>query len=209
MNKIVAFPSLASTLTDPAASFRDYGRRLSALMAATDWTPVVKLARDLADCTRSRSQVFICGNGGSAGNALHLANDLIYGIAKKAGAALRVTCLSANPAVITCLANDEGYERIYELQLAELAERGDILIVLSGSGNSPNIVKVLEQARLMGVTSYAIVGYEGGQARHLADTPIHFAVDDMQIAEDMQIIVGHMVSQWLWDNREVIAQGQA
>ena len=95
-------------------------------------------------------QVFFCGNGGSAGNAIHLANDFLYGIAKRTGAGLKVPALSANPAVVTCLANDVGYDHIFSEQLAVLAETGDLLIVLSGSGNSPNILRVLEQASSYG-----------------------------------------------------------
>ena len=73
-----------------------------------------------------------------------------------------------------------------------------MLIALSGSGNSPNIVKGLEQANAMGMKTYAILGYSGGKAKALADVPIHFPVDDMQIAEDMQLVVGHMIMQWLY-----------
>jgi len=191
--------------TDAMAHFRRYTDNLHQLMRTYDWSPVAELAEDFARVIKSRHQVFICGNGGSAGNANHLANDFIYGVAKNPGHALRVISLAANPAVLTCLANDEGYDRIYEIQLKELANRGDILIVFSGSGNSPNILKVLEAAKAMGVKSYAVLGYTGGKARTMCDVPIHFAIDDMQIAEDMQGIVGHMLMQWLWDNRTAIS----
>ena len=72
---------------------------------------------------------------------------------------------------------------------------------MSGSGNSPNIVRVIEQAKAMDVKSYAILGFTGGKCKELADVPIHFPVNDMQIAEDMQLIVGHMMMQWLYSNR--------
>jgi D-sedoheptulose 7-phosphate isomerase len=103
--------------------------------------------------------------------------------------------------VLTCLANDEGYEEIFSLQLAVLGRKDDVLIALSGSGNSPNIVKALEQAKKMGIKTYAILGYKGGKAKALADVAIHFVVDDMQISEDMQLVVGHMIMQWLYQNR--------
>ena len=109
--------------------------------------------------------------------------------------------LSANPAVMTCLANDVGYEHVFSEQLAVQAEAGDLLIVLSGSGNSPNILCALEKAKVMGVKSYAVLGFAGGKSKQLADVAIHFPVDDMQIAEDMQLIVGHMLMQWLYTNR--------
>lgn len=191
--------------TNTIAHFQQYSTNLSRLMATYDWSPVAELAEDLAKAIKARSQLFICGNGGSAGNATHLANDFLYGVAKNPGSALRVTSLSANPAVLTCLANDEGYDRIYELQLRELANRGDILLVFSGSGNSPNILRVLEAAKALGVKSYAVLGYSGGKAKQMADVPIHFAIDDMQIAEDMQLIIGHMLMQWLWENRTAIS----
>lgn len=181
--------------------FAEYSDRLRGVLAATDWSGVAQLGEELLDCWKTRRQVFLCGNGGSAGNAIHLANDFLYGISRQKGSALRVTALPANSSVLTCLANDEGYAQIFSLQLAVLANRGDVLIALSGSGNSPNIVKVLEQAREMGVKSYAILGYTGGKAKELADVPLHFAVDDMQISEDLQLIAGHMVMQWLYKNK--------
>jgi len=184
--------------------FSEYSDRLRAVLAATDWSGVAQLGEELLDCWKTRRQVFLCGNGGSAGNAIHLANDFLYGISRQKGSALRVTALPANSSVLTCLANDEGYEQIFSLQLAVLANRGDVLIALSGSGNSPNIVKVLEQAREMGVKTYAILGYTGGRAKELADVPLHFPVDDMQISEDLQLIAGHMVMQWLYKNKALV-----
>jgi len=183
------------------AGYADYAMRLQQVLQKADWSAVDLLGRDFLDCWQKKRQVFLCGNGGSAGNAIHLANDFLYGISKVAGSGLRVNALSANAAVLTCLANDEGYETIFSTQLAVQANRGDVLVVLSGSGNSPNILKVLAKAKEMGVKSYAILGYSGGKAKAMADVPIHFAVDDMQISEDLQLIVGHMVMQWLYANR--------
>ncbi len=186
-----------------APFFADYASRLQAVLSSTDWSDVERLARDMRDCWAGERQVFLCGNGGSSGNASHLANDLLYGIARQTGAGMKVNALTTNISVITCLANDVGYEHIFSEQLAVQANRGDLLIVLSGSGQSPNIVKVLEQAKEMGVRSYAILGYSGGRSKSLADVAIHFPIDDMQISEDLQLIVGHMVIQWLSANRPV------
>jgi D-sedoheptulose 7-phosphate isomerase len=181
--------------------FAGYAERLRGVLAASDWSGVVQLAQDMRRCWTEGRQVFFCGNGGSAGNAIHLANDFLYGVAKRTGGGLKVLALPANSSVITCLANDIGYDRIYSEQLAVQGQAGDILVVLSGSGNSPNIVAALEQAKTIGVKSYAILGYSGGRSKALADVPIHFAVDDMQISEDLQLIVGHMLMQWLYANR--------
>ncbi|MGH9510082.1 MAG: SIS domain-containing protein [Terriglobales bacterium] len=187
--------------SNPAAGFVDYARRLNEVMDAADWTGAAHLAEELRGCWETGRQVFLCGNGGSAGNAIHLANDFLYGISKKRGSGLRVTALPANSSVLTCLANDEGYDEIFSLQLAVQGRAGDVLIVLSGSGNSPNILKALEEARKIGMRTFAILGYSGGKAKALADVPIHFAMDDMQISEDMQLVVGHMIMQWLYQNQ--------
>jgi D-sedoheptulose 7-phosphate isomerase len=181
--------------------FAGYAERLRGVLATSDWSGVTQLAQDMRRCWTEGHRVFFCGNGGSAGNAIHLANDFLYGVARRTGGGLRVLALPANSAVITCLANDVGYDRIYSEQLAVQGQAGDILVVLSGSGNSPNIMAALEQAKTMGVKSYAILGYSGGCSKALADVPIHFAVDDMQISEDLQLIVGHMLMQWLYANR--------
>ena len=177
--------------------FSAYAQRLSSVLGSAEWSGVEQLAQDMYGAWQNGKQVFLCGNGGSAGNAVHLANDFIYGVAKVTGGGIRAQALSANPAVITCLGNDVGYDRIYCEQLAVLGNSGDLLIVLSGSGNSPNILSVLERARKMSIKSYAILGYDGGKSKTLADTAIHFSISDMQIAEDMQLVVGHMLMQWL------------
>jgi D-sedoheptulose 7-phosphate isomerase len=192
---------MTAALPNALAHFADYSRRLNDVLVSADLTGAARLADELADCWRTGRHVYICGNGGSAGNAVHLANDFLYGISKTLGSGLRVTALPANTSVLTCLANDEGYEHIFSMQLAVNARQGDVLIALSGSGNSPNIVRAMEQAKSMGMITYAILGYTGGKAKALADVPIHFEVQDMQIAEDMQLIVGHMLMQWLYANQ--------
>ena len=164
-----------------------------------------KLARDLKKAWIERRQVFICGNGGSAANALHMANDFHYGIGacgegiKLPG--LRVDALSANTGILTCLANDTGYENIYAHQLQVKANHGDVLIVLSGSGNSANVVNALKTGQKLGLYSYAIVAFGGGDCKQLANEAIHFLIDDMQIAEDTQLIIGHLCMQWLSNNK--------
>jgi D-sedoheptulose 7-phosphate isomerase len=180
----------------------EYAAALGTVLASFDWSPVVELSKALAQGWSERRQLFLCGNGGSAANAIHLANDLIYGIAKDTGIGIRVTALPSNQAVLTCLGNDIGYDAIFSQQLAVLGSRGDILIVFSGSGNSPNILRALETANVMGMKTYAVLGYGGGKAKALAGTPIHFAIDDMQISEDLQMIVGHMLMKMLSNGKQ-------
>jgi len=180
------------------ALFKDYSIRLNSVLHSFEWESVEPLAHAMEGCWKDGRQVFLCGNGGSAGNAIHLANDYLYGIAKKTGKGLKVQALPANSAVMTCLGNDVGYDSIFSEQLAVLGQSGDLIICLSGSGNSPNILKVLYQAKTMGIQTCAILGFSGGKAKALTDIPLHFPVDDMQIAEDLQLVVGHMLMQYLY-----------
>lgn len=184
--------------------FEAYAKRLSRSLDQTDWAMVEPLAEAFFDAWRERRQVFIAGNGGSAANANHMANDYVYPISKTPGKGMRVRSLCANPAVVTCLANDEGYENIFSAQLPALANPGDVLLVLSGSGNSPNILRLLETAREIGVTSFAILGFSGGKAKGLADHVLHFPGDDMQVAEDLQMVVSNMIVQYLYSRRDEI-----
>ena len=163
------------------------------------------LARELRRAWIEGRNVYICGNGGSAANAIHIANDLHYGIGACGLEAnlpgMRVEALSANTGVVTCLANDTGYENIFSHQIKVKSRKGDILIALSGSGNSPNIIKALKTANQLGVKTFAIIAFEGGQCKEIADTSIYFDISDMQIAEDTQLIVGHLCMQWLNKNK--------
>lgn len=182
-----------------ADSFSDYSVRLQGALAAFDWSCIASLAKVLRTTWAEGRRVILCGNGGSAANAMHIANDLLYGISMK-GVGIKVMALPANTSVLTCLANDLGYDEIFARQIRVLGEPGDVLIALSGSGNSPNVVKALEEARRRGMQSFAILGYSGGKCLGLADVPIHFPVNDMQICEDLQLVVGHMMMQWLCAN---------
>lgn len=184
-----------------------YLERLQSCFNNTNLEAVENLAKELHQAWSVGRNVYICGNGGSAANAIHIANDLHYGIgacgpgAKLPG--LRIEALSANTGVITCIANDTGYENIYAHQLEVKGKDNDILIVLSGSGNSSNIVKALETANKIGVKTYAILAFDGGQCKNLAKKTIHFKINDMQIAEDTQLVVGHLCMQWLNSNKPI------
>jgi len=175
-----------------------YREKLNCLMQAWESSAVLEeLTADLQAARQKGTQVFTCGNGGSGGNAAHWANDLVYPITQKGGRPIRTHALTANPSVLTCLGNDIGYENVFAYQLGAYARQGDILIAMSGSGNSPNILRVLEKAKTLGVKSYAILGFDGGQAKGLADCALHFEIDDMQIAEDIQMVLCHTLTQYL------------
>jgi len=177
---------------------KQYAKRITDLFIEFDWHPVQLLAETLYAAWKGKNQVFLCGNGGSAGNAIHLANDFLYGIASKVtDPGLRVEALPANSAVLTCLANDIGYEEVFAEQVRVKGNQDDLLIVLSGSGNSENIVRALDAAKSIGMTTCGILGYSGGSCLSRVDIAIHFPIDDMQISEDTQLIVGHMCMQYL------------
>ena len=177
--------------------FSDYASKLTAVLSEADWSTVLALSEMIFEAKNSGGRVFLCGNGGSAANAVHLANDLVYAVAEKTGAGIDAIALSANPAVLTCLGNDVGYENIYSEQLAVSGKEGDILIVLSGSGNSQNVINAILTADKINMKTAAILGFDGGKCKSLVNLPIHFEVNDMQIAEDLQLTAGHMVMKWL------------
>lgn len=175
----------------------DYQYRLINCMQSFDWAPVAKLAKEILLARKTGRHIFLCGNGGSAANAMHIANDFLNLESKAKGRGINATALSANQAVLTCLANDIGYENVFSFQLRQLGKKGDILIALSGSGNSLNILNAVDTARKKGILICAILGFDGGRCLNLADIAIHFPVNDMQIAEDLQLVAGHMVMRWL------------
>ncbi len=171
---------------------------------------IYELAESLLKAWEDRRNIFLCGNGGSAGNAVHIANDFIYGVGncgpgtKVPG--LKVNALTANPAVLTCLGNDIGFENIFSYQLKALANKNDVLIVLSGSGNSSNVVSAINTANEIGLKTFAILAFDGGKCKKIADFPIHFDINDMQIAEDLQLIIGHLCMQWLSQNKPYLGR---
>ena len=193
--------TVSSSTTAFAETAFSYLERLQGSFNRTNLKAVEDLSKELRQAWIEGRNVFICGNGGSAANAIHIANDLHYGIGacgpgeKLPG--LRIEALPANTGIITCLANDTGYENIYAHQLETKSRRGDILIALSGSGNSPNIVKALEIANKIGVNTFAILAFTGGRSMGLARNVIYFEINDMQVAEDTQLVVGHLCMQWL------------
>ncbi|MDA8716497.1 SIS domain-containing protein [Alphaproteobacteria bacterium] len=181
-----------------------YCKALNDACSSTNWLALNELGQALIEAWKHGRQIFLCGNGGSAANAVHIANDWVYAVSRQSGNGLRAHALPANTAVMTCLANDEGYDKVFSIQLSVLACPGDILIVLSGSGNSPNIINALNEAKQLEMTSYAMLGFDGGEARELADHSIHFPINDMQIAEDLQLISGHILMKFLSKNKDSI-----
>lgn len=169
---------------------------------------IYKLANCLIYCWKEKRNVYICGNGGSGANAIHIANDLLYGIGASEGKiilnGLSIESLVSNQAIVTCLANDIGYENIFSFQLDVKASPDDLLVVLSGSGNSQNIINVLETASKKKVKTFAIVGFDGGRCIDIADEFIHIKKNNMELAEDTQMIIFNICKKFLSENKDEI-----
>tara|TARA_Y100000589_G_C27174309_1_gene638051 strand:+ start:821 stop:1468 length:648 start_codon:yes stop_codon:yes gene_type:complete len=183
----------------------NYLDQLRSCFTESNISLIKELSDNLLDAWINENNVFICGNGGSAANASHLANDFNYGIGSakqgKQIPGMKVEALGSNIAITTCLANDIGYQNIYSNQLLVKGNKNDLLIALSGSGNSPNILNAIETGNQLGIKTFAILGFDGGKAKDLARFPIHFNINDMQISEDIQLLVGHICMQWLYKNK--------
>ncbi len=182
---------------------QNYLHRLSSVFKDEQISQIEKLSLDLYSLWQEKKNLFICGNGGSGANAIHIANDLIYGLGamlEKQRLGMRVEALSSNPAVITCLANDTGYENIFASQIDVKGSQGDILVVLSGSGNSQNVIRAIKKAKEKNILTYSILGFDGGICKKISDEPIHFEISDMQISEDIQMIVFNLCIKWITEN---------
>ncbi len=171
---------------------QSYIKKSQLVLSGLDVFQVVRLAKILKKYWKSKKNIFICGNGGRAANANHICNDLIYGISKKNKHGLNIESLCSNSSVMTCLANDTGYENIFKYQLISKAKKGDLLIVLSGSGNSNNVLKALMYANKSKINTFSILGYNGGKCKKISKDYIHIKVNDMQLSEDMQLVIFHM-----------------
>lgn len=174
-----------------------YASRLSELLLKQDWTPVDRLVDVVLAVAERRGQVLVCGNGGSAANALHWATDFLYPMTRGGRPPIAFLALTANTSILTCVANDTSYDEVFSRQVEALGRPGDLLLALSGSGNSPNVIRAIEAARAGKMRTFGIFGYDGGKALPLVDDALHVALDDMQLAEDVQLIACHMVMRRL------------
>lgn len=182
------------------ASMEKYLKSLESIdlrQSLLQWGGLLKDA--MLECKRKGGAIYICGNGGSAANAMHLANDFTYGYSDEARR-FNIEALPSNSSVLTCLANDIGYDKIFSHQLENKLKPADLLIVLSGSGNSPNIIKALEVAKQRNTKTLGMLGFSGGKAKNMVDILLHTEVDDMQVAEDMQLMIGHAAARLMDEN---------
>ncbi len=181
----------------------DYLRRLNQLTAGIDFADVHRTVQHLAEARDRGSKVYVAGNGGSAATAMHWANDLGKATKRSGRVPLRPICLADNISWITALANDEGFDRVFSGQLENFAEPGDVLVVISASGNSPNLVSAVEMARSREVRTIGFLGFDGGVLKDMVDDCIWVKTEKgcYELVEDAHMILCHILTSCLVQDR--------
>jgi D-sedoheptulose 7-phosphate isomerase len=176
-------------------TYASSGEYLARVRELLDGLPDVadRFVEALWQAFEADATVFLAGNGGSAAAASHFGQDLAKGTLAdlRATRRFRVIPLTDNVGYITALANDEGYESIFEQQLRNLGRPGDVLVAISGSGNSPNVLRAVEYAHAIGMKTIGVTGYDGGKLRTLAQESVHIPIEDMGMCEAVHGVVFH------------------
>ena len=168
---------------------KDYRLTETAIYMSVDLEQVNQVLNLLEKARKEKRKIYICGNGGSAATASHFCTDFNKGTNKD----YQFECLNDNIPTITAIANDIGYEDIFSFQLKNKMQQNDILICISGSGNSKNIIKAIDYANSIQGITISITGYDGGLAKQKSKYNIHIPVNDMQIVEDLHMVLDHMM----------------
>jgi D-sedoheptulose 7-phosphate isomerase/D-glycero-D-manno-heptose 1,7-bisphosphate phosphatase len=184
-----------------AAYFDAYLDESARAAKTIDGDALGRAAAILLDAGQRGARLFSCGNGGSAAIANHMQCDHMKGVRTATDLTPKVLSLDANVELLTAIANDMGYEHVFSYQLECQARPGDVLIVISSSGRSPNIVMALDWARHHGLRTIAITGFGGGRARELAEVSIHVDCGNYGIVEDLHQAVMHALAQYLRQSR--------
>ena len=156
-----------------------------------------ELKNEMLQRVNTPREIFIVGNGGSAANANHIAGDYLKTFSS-AGFNFKINSLSGSTSYLTAASNDIDFTAVYEILINTRICKGDLLILLSGSGNSINLIKPARIAKKFGIVTAAIVGYMGGDLKKIVDIPIHIDIQDMEIAEDAQMTIFHYLKQCLF-----------
>jgi D-sedoheptulose 7-phosphate isomerase len=183
---------------DPKNFADAYLRHLTTTLERIDRTEVANLIQTFQNARKAGAKIFFIGNGGSAATASHFANDL--GVGTRAwDRPFRAIALTDNVAVITALANDHGYEHIFTLQLKTLLSPGDVVVAISASGNSPNVVQAVQYANTMGATTVGLTGFDGGALRKAVKVPVHVQTGPGEYGpvEDVHMILDHLCGAFL------------
>jgi len=178
-------------------SVSSYFDHLSHMMGQLDHASVDAAISLIQKTWKDKKKIIVCGNGGSALTASHYINDWNKMAYLSTGRPFRGHCLSDNMGLMTAYSNDISYDDVYSEQLKNLMDSGDLVIAISGSGNSENVVRAIEYANQSGGVTLAICGYDGGKIKKLAQHSLWIPSFDMQICEDLHFVFGHMVMQSL------------
>lgn len=177
---------------DSLRKVNSYLDRLKSAIDRLDRKEISIFVRLLEDTREQEHSIFIFGNGGSGSTASHFACDINKGCSMSGQKRFRVICLTDNIPTMLAYANDLSYEDIFAEQLKNFLRSGDLVIGISGSGNSKNVIKAIEYANLNDNTTVGITGYDGGKLRKIAKHSVNANVDDMQISEDIHMILAHL-----------------
>lgn len=175
--------------------YSDYFGKLKDTLDKIDTRAIEKVVKILLDCRENRGTMYIFGNGGSAANASHIAGDFLKGISFGMDKRFRTHCLNDNIAGTTAITNDLSYEEIFIEQLKTYLSPGDVVIGISGSGNSENVVKAIRWAREQKAVTIGLTGYKGGKLAETAEIVLHVPVHDMEVTEDVHTIIFHAIKQ--------------
>lgn len=189
---------------------REYFRRLGEIINEIDLEAVNRVFQRLRTARDQGSRIFVAGNGGSAATASHWVNDLGKATKRSGRDPFQVMCLSDNVSWLTALANDEGFERVFSGQLENFVRRDDLLIVISASGNSPNLVHAVELARNMGVKTIGLLGFDGGVLKGMVDDLVWIKCEKGQyeLVEDAHMMLCHVWTTSLIKDRRLVAMEQ-
>jgi len=184
----------------------DYFKKLMAGLEQVPAEEFDKVANMLLDAWEQNKQVFIFGNGGSAATASHFACDLgkgtldnSYDMTEKR---FKVTSLNDNVSMFTALANDLHYDDVFTQQLRHHLESGDIVIGITASGNSPNVVNAIKFAKGMNAKTIGFLGFEGGKMKKLCDVSLHFPEESYQRCEDAHLIFEHLLTSYIYEKKK-------
>lgn len=179
-------------MVDYHMSIQKYLRMVSATLEKLDNSQINNFLNLLMAAAKAEKNIYIMGNGGSASTATHFTGDFNKGISKEVHPRFRFICLNDNPATVLAYANDISYDVIFEEQLKNFLKPGELVIGISGSGNSNNVLRAIEYANRIGGITVGLVGYDGGALMKCAQHCVHIPINNMQVVEDLHIMVDHL-----------------
>ncbi len=181
------------------SSIKEYVNKFALSFRNINEDKIEELKKEMLNRVNTSKEIFIIGNGGSAANANHIAGDFLKTFSS-AGMNFKINSLSESTSYLTAASNDIDFSQVYEILINTRICKGDLLIFLSGSGNSINLIKPARIAKKFGIVTAAIVGYMGGGLKEIVDIPIHIDIQDMEISEDAQMTIFHYLKQCLYSD---------